>query len=320
MSARLDSQISPPDTTLPPDSKALEHRVLVAVHTDEQRRRPLLRVATHLAAVRRSQLTMLTVLEQLQAETPLADASSLSSPATVLSPETLHVTQTLLASAIAQAEPEYLTEPKRSMCDIQILAGDPGDEIPNLLTSSHADILVIGRGEVGHTDGVLGVILQGMRTTQMYQASQTPVIAVADPSDGRHPLDTVVVTTDLSGASWNAAAVALQGAPAGAQIHVVHMTDEIIENPLAGPEIREAIRMALDAWSESLRQFLPCGATLQTTIVDGESYDTLATFLTAVKATCVAVGGHGVTVAGGTLTGQLVAMWAGSLIVSPCKP
>lgn len=317
----VSSTITPPDVT--PDSMSAVprirgvRRVLAAVHTDAPRLTPVLRVATRLATVRRSRLTVATVLGTPFMPDGVANVNDETSTAW-----NLHRTEALLFRAIAQTDPDYCIEPKRSMCDIQVVTGDPDYEIPSLLHALNADVLLIGRGEIGQGGKVLSVLLRGMRAARVCETSPIPVIAVAEPQDQRHPLDTVVIATDFSSASWNAAVMAVQAAPPGARIHVVNVVDDRAMDPTVSAAEHGAAQATLVSWAAPLIALLPTGATLQTTVLGGAPYETLANFLVTTGATCVAVGGHRprhntISVIGRTVPERLLAAWSGTIVVGP---
>ncbi|HXC25950.1 MAG TPA: pyridoxamine 5'-phosphate oxidase family protein [Gemmatimonadaceae bacterium] len=304
------------------------HGVLAAVHTDPARCQPVLRVATHLATVMHSRLTVLSVVDPAFGA-PTGAAAKTTHPTNGRTPlpltasaEVLQQTTALLERAVTQTAPEGTAIRERDAYDIRVIGGDPDYEIANATAVLTPTVLVIGRGQVGGTGKVLSVLLHGMRAARVCQASRIPVIAVADPGDGRHPLDTVVIATDLSAASWTAAMTAVRAAPSGAQIHIVRVVDKTALNPIAVPAEREAARAALATWSVSLTPILPDGAQVHPTVLEGESYEALTAFLPTVRATCVAVGGHRpryntIAVVGRTLPERLLAMWPGSLVLGP---
>jgi nucleotide-binding universal stress UspA family protein len=298
------------------------HRVLAAVHDLPEECKHVLLVAARIARATDTPLTVMSVIETTPQLFPIVDGSTniiadVQAPpsSTVLAGVKEDLTHTILA-----AVPEYAPggTPHR-VFNTMVLAGDPEYEIANQVAASYAAVLVIGRGEVRGPGHVLDALLNGIRSARVCRASHVPVIAVARPVNSNDPLQTIVIATDFSPTSWEAAIAAVRAAPSNAQIYVVHVLQD---GSAAEPGRCEAARAGVTSWSAPLVALLPTGATLAVTVLSGDPYTALAAYLPRVNATCVAVGGHRpryntVTVSGRTVPERLLATWRGSIIFGP---
>ncbi len=297
--------------------------VLAAIHSAPAHNRHVLQVATRYAKCIDAPLTVLSVIETTtlfpNSTAPnnlIGIASSITSPP---SPAVLEGVTECVSAALTQVDPDYGPGRSHPRSAVRVTLGDPEYEIASLALSTDAALLVIGRGDIRGRGRVLNALLNGIRSIRVCRAVGIPVVAVAPAVDGNDPLGTIVIATDESPASWTAAVTAVHAAPLGAHVHVVHV---VSEDERCDQQRRALAEATLAAWFAPLTAMLPAAATLTVSILIGDSFHALEAYLSAVGATCVAVGGHRprpnmISVLGHTVPERLLATWSGSIILGP---
>jgi len=294
--------------------------VLVALHGSVPADEPIVAIGARAAVACGVPLQLLSVLPAMvAAPAPRGSAAA----ARRERDETLLLDRSLLENTLRVQLGRLFRDATTTMTpppySIRVVSGDPDRVLPTLTAPTNATAMVIGRSIASSDISSLYSLVQSLRSTRVCHTARIPIIVVGT-AEASEPFATVVIATDFSAPSWEAATMATRLAAPGAHIHVVHVHPN---DPLARRSwYQDAMRAALTGWAQSLAALAPHGVQFHVAALTGYPYAELRDYMRTVGATALAVGGHAferntVTAPGYTLPERFLSTWSGSIVLGP---
>jgi nucleotide-binding universal stress UspA family protein len=176
----------------------------------------------------------------------------------------------------------------KSVWPISVVVGDPAREITAHADSTHARLIIVGRGRHHGLERVLG----GELVLRLLQRGDSPVLAVEDGLTS--PPRRVVIATDFSPFSLYAAHVAMTIAAPDAVITLLHIGPPFDETVPFLHERAIAYRESADRGFARMRAALGSSkATIDQAVLTGNASDELVIFVRESHADLVVTATHG---------------------------
>ena len=212
----------------------------------------------------------------------------------------------------AERKAARLDEMKQQLSDVvgvdpawrtQVVHGDPASTITQVAREHDAPLIVMGIGRHRPIDR----IVNAETTLRAVRRASCPVLAVA-PGDDAPPRE-VVVATDFSAASAQAAQAVLPLLAPGATLHLLHVWEP---SGAADPGLREIEEASLRSLPQRFARFevllaVPEGVTMKRETRSGKPAEQILAFADECRADLIVAGRHGLGLLERLLVGRVTA-------------
>lgn len=195
------------------------------------------------------------------------------------------------ATRRAEATRRVSTQMRRVLpydADVEVHDGDPALVLGGIAHDANASVIVAGIGRHQVADRLFG----SETVLRLVRVADRPVLAVADAARARPRR--IVVATDFSETSEQAARLALAVAARGAVVYLAHVAPRDT-SPYATEGMRDAYQHAAHQALVQMRERLgvPDCAVVEVVQLQGDPATELLAFAASVEADLIATGSHG---------------------------